>query len=166
MNDFTETFKIPISILVVVIRKNRDILLIKRVPYYIQEDFWQSVTGSVASIQEPLFDAAAREVQEELGIQDCRHTLIDLQKSITYDIYDTWRHRYAPGVFTNTEHWFLLPVDMAQTIQLNPAEHTDFVWLNGPDAIKKCYSPANQAAIAYAFTHGKDTLAHHFNSPY
>jgi dATP pyrophosphohydrolase len=45
-----------------------------------------------------------REVAEETGIT--QGELRDWQYHNVYEIYPTWRHRYAPGVTHNTEHVF------------------------------------------------------------
>ena len=59
------TLKIPISVLVVIYKSNRDVLLIERAD---RTGFWQSVTGSLDAIDEDLALAAAREVFEETGL--------------------------------------------------------------------------------------------------
>jgi dATP pyrophosphohydrolase len=146
-------WKIPESVLVVIFAANMDVLLIERAD---TRGFWQSVTGSKDSLDEPLALTAAREVQEETGIlvtEDSRpgavsrECLRDWQLSNVYEIYPMWRHRYAPGVTQNTEHVFGLMVPRDIRITLAPAEHVDYCWLSWREAADRCFSPSNAEAI-------------------
>ena len=67
--------------------------------------FWQSVTGS-QDAGETLAQTAIREVREETGLDASQFALIDWGIETRYEIYERWRHRYAPGVTHNTEHVF------------------------------------------------------------
>lgn len=142
--------KIPESVLVVVHTAALDVLLIERTDV---PGFWQSVTGSKDRLDEVLWDVAAREVAEETGIVvDTRDRaaaakLRDWRHAITYEIYDMWRHRYAPGVTTNTEHWFSLEVPAGIPITLSAREHTAYRWLPWREAAAQCASPSNGQAI-------------------
>lgn len=144
--------KIPISVLVVIYKSNGDVLLIERAD---KANFWQSVTGSVDSLDEDLRVAAAREVLEETGI-DVNSlpagSLQNMQHQIEYEIYPQWRHRYAPGVTRNAEHWFSLLVPDETQVQLAPREHVAYQWLPFLEASKKCFSPSNGAAILRWFS--------------
>ncbi|MBU3591810.1 dihydroneopterin triphosphate diphosphatase [Polynucleobacter sp. 78F-HAINBA] len=144
--------KIPISVLVVIYKSNGEVLLIERAD---KANFWQSVTGSVDSLDEDLRIAAAREVLEETGIDvDAlpAGSLQDMHHQIEYEIYPQWRHRYAPGVTRNTEHWFsLLVVDDTQ-VQLAPREHVAYQWLPFSEAARKCFSRSNGEAILQLFS--------------
>lgn len=144
--------KIPISVLVVIYKSNGEVLLIERAD---KVNFWQSVTGSVDSLDEDLWIAAAREVLEETGINIATlpvGSLQDMQHQIEYEIYPQWRYRYAPGVIINTEHWFSLLVPDDTPIQLAPREHVAYQWLDFVDAAKKCFSPSNGEAILKLFS--------------
>lgn len=144
--------KIPISVLVVIYKSNGEVLLIERAD---KAKFWQSVTGSVDAIDEDLKVAAAREVFEETGIDVAAlpmGSLQDMHHQIEYEIYPQWRHRYAPGVTRNTEHWFSLLVPDATQVQLAPREHVAYEWLPFADAASKCFSPSNGAAILQLFS--------------
>jgi len=144
--------KIPISVLVVIYKSNGEVLLIERAD---KANFWQSVTGSVDAIDEDLKVAAAREVFEETGIDVAAlpmGSLQDMHHQIEYEIYPQWRHRYAPGVTRNTEHWFSLLVPDATQVQLAPREHVAYEWLPFADAASKCFSPSNGAAILQLFS--------------
>jgi len=163
--------KIPESVLVVVHTAALDVLLIERTDV---PGFWQSVTGSKDRLDEALRDVAAREVAEETGIIVAVHTdhaeagrvdtidavgqqsrpyrvdpahLRDWRHAISYEIYDMWRHRYAPGVTTNTEHWFSLEVPTGIPITLSAREHTAYRWLPWREAAAQCASPSNGQAI-------------------
>ena len=139
--------KIPISVLVVIYKSNRDVLLIERAD---REGFWQSVTGSLDAPNENLDEAATREVFEETGIsvdQLPKGALQNMHHQIEYEIYPAWRFRYAEGITKNTEHWFALQVPEDTPIKLAPREHVAFQWLPFEEAAKKCFSPSNGEAI-------------------
>ena len=144
--------KIPISVLVVIYKSNRDILLIERAD---REGFWQSVTGSLDSPSEDLSLAATREVFEETGIavdQLPAGSLRNMHHHIEYEIYPEWRFRYAPGVTRNTEHWFSLEVPDGIQIQLAPREHVAYEWLPFEEAAWRCFSRSNSEAIMRLFS--------------
>ncbi|OWF66572.1 dihydroneopterin triphosphate diphosphatase [Polynucleobacter hirudinilacicola] len=148
--------KIPISVLVVIYKSNRDVLLIERAD---RPGFWQSVTGSLDALDEDLALAATREVFEETGIavdQLAAGSLRNLHHQIEYEIYPDWRFRYAPGVTRNIEHWFALKVPENIQIQLSPREHVAFLWLPFEEAAKKCFSRSNGDAILKFFSEKKE----------
>lgn len=147
--------KIPISVLVVIYKSNRDVLLIERAD---RAGFWQSVTGSLDAIDEDLALAAAREVFEETGIavdQLPKDALQNMHHQIDYEIYPEWRFRYPPGVTRNIEHWFALKVPDDVVVKLAPREHVAYEWLPYKDASKKCFSPSNGEAILKLFSADK-----------
>jgi dihydroneopterin triphosphate diphosphatase len=148
--------KIPISVLVVIYKSNRDVLLIERAD---RSNFWQSVTGSLDALNEDLALAATREVFEETGIaidQLPVGALRNMHHQIEYEIYPDWRFRYAPGVTKNTEHWFALQVSDNTPIKLSPREHVAYQWLPFAEAVKKCFSPSNGEAILKLFSENKE----------
>jgi len=148
--------KIPISVLVVIYKPNRDVLLIERAD---RNNFWQSVTGSLDALNEDLELAASREVFEETGIavdQLPEGALRNMRHQIEYEIYPNWRFRYAPGVTRNTEHWFALQVPDNTTIKLSPREHVAYEWLPFAEAAQKCFSPSNGEAILKFFSENKE----------
>ncbi|MBO9512958.1 MAG: dihydroneopterin triphosphate diphosphatase [Variovorax sp.] len=142
-------WKIPESVLVVIHTPALDVLLIRRAD---ADDFWQSVTGSKDTEDEPLALTAAREVAEETGI-DCGEgsalaaQLVDWGLENVYEIYPRWRSRYAPGVTHNTEHLFGLCVPERLAPTLDAREHTHWRWLPYRDAADACFSPSNAEAI-------------------
>jgi dihydroneopterin triphosphate diphosphatase len=73
--------------------------------------------------------------------------LKDWQLENVYDIYPRWQHRYAPGVWRNTEHLFGLCVPEGTPVALNPREHIALQWLPWRKAAERCYSPSNSEAI-------------------
>ena len=137
-------YKRPVSVLVVVHDPQGQVLLIERAE---QPGFWQSVTGSQDDGDASLRETARREVREETGIDAAAHELLDWQLSNVYEIYPTWRHRYAPGVTHNTEHVFSLSVPQALPVVLSPAEHRAWQWLDWREAADACFSPSNAEAI-------------------
>ena len=136
--------KIPESVLVVIHTPALEVLLIERVDH---PGFWQSVTGSRDSPDEPLLQTAAREVGEETGIVASPEDLRDWAVSNIYDIYPQWRHRYALGVTRNTEHVFGLCLLRQTAVTLNPREHTAWQWLPWLEAADQCFSASNAEAI-------------------
>jgi dATP pyrophosphohydrolase len=146
-------YKIPESVLVVIYTPALDALLIRRADGMGgAQDFWQSVTGSKDTQDEPWAVTAAREVMEETGI-DCSagslnaDALQDWHLENVYSIYPRWLHRYAPGITHNREHLFGLRVQAGCAVQLNPREHTDYQWLPHRMAAERCFSPSNAEAI-------------------
>ncbi|HEV7856593.1 MAG TPA: dihydroneopterin triphosphate diphosphatase [Herminiimonas sp.] len=155
-------YKIPESVLVVIHTSAMDVLLIERAD---KQGFWQSVTGSKDSADELLLETAIRELREETGIIVAGapasegaiaeknlplvslENLQDWQLSNVYEIYPVWRHRYAPGVTSNTEHVFGLLVPPNIPIVLAPREHVNFVWLPYREAADRCFSASNAEAI-------------------
>ncbi|WP_027794339.1 dihydroneopterin triphosphate diphosphatase [Paraburkholderia acidipaludis] len=141
--------KIPESVLVVIHTPQLDVLIIERAD---RPGFWQSVTGSKDRHDEPLAETAAREVAEETGIVVgsggvSAEALLDWRHEIEYEIYPVWRHRYAPGVTRNTEHWFSLEVPLGTPIRLSPREHLAYLWLPYQEAAARCFSSSNREAI-------------------
>jgi len=141
--------KIPESVLVVIHTPQLDVLIIERAD---RPGFWQSVTGSKDHLDEPFSETAAREVAEETGIvvgpggvPDA--ALVDWRHEIEYEIYPVWRHRYAPGITRNTEHWFSLEVPSGTPVMLAPREHVAYLWLPFEAAAAKCFSSSNREAI-------------------
>jgi dATP pyrophosphohydrolase len=145
----TKPPKIPESVLVVIHTVELDVLLIERADH---PGYWQSVTGSKDTPDEPPALTAQREVFEETGLvigspEVPLAGLCDWQLRNVYEIYPVWRHRYAPGVTHNTEFVFGLRVPRRVPVTLSPREHTDQVWLPWREAADRCFSPSNAEAI-------------------
>ena len=140
--------KIPVSVLVVIYTAGNEVLLLERADH---PGYWQSVTGSLDLIDEPLIEAAARELLEETGIdvdQLPEGALRSMDHSVEYEIYPQWRHRYPPGVVKNIEHWFQGGLPSRVPITLAEKEHIDFRWEPISVASSLCFSPSNQEAIS------------------
>jgi dATP pyrophosphohydrolase len=138
-------YKIPESVLVVIFTADLEVLLIRRT----DAGTWQSVTGSKDFVHEAWHETAKREVHEETGLQTDH---LDLQLSDwglenIYEIYPSWRSRYAPQVSRNTERVFGLALPSRMPVTLNPQEHTEFQWLPWRQAADECFSPSNAEAI-------------------
>jgi dATP pyrophosphohydrolase len=135
--------KIPVSVLVVIYTADGQVLLMERAD---APSFWQSVTGS-QDAGETLEQTAIREVREETGLDAGEFELTPWGIETRYEIYERWRHRYAPGVAHNTEHVFGLKLPAPQAVILAPREHLQFEWLPWKTAAERCFSPSNAAAI-------------------
>ncbi len=135
--------KRPESVLVVIHTAELAVLLLERADH---PGWWQSVTGSLEAGESPI-QAAIREVQEETGMNATRYALRDWQQINHYEIYPEFRYRYAPGVTHNTEHVFSLLLPAPLAITLAPREHLRYSWLSANEAVQRCFSPSNQAAI-------------------
>jgi dATP pyrophosphohydrolase len=138
------TYKIPRSVLVLVHTLEREVLLLERA---LRPGYWQSVTGSVDYEDEPLEEAARRELAEETGIDARRGRLERWNVVYTFEIYQQWRHRFAPGVLHNVEHVFALELPNRVPVRLARDEHLGFVWLPWREAAAKCFSWSNRDAI-------------------
>ena len=138
------TYKLPVSVLVVIHTLDQEVLLLERAR---RPDFWQSVTGSLDWPEEPLETAAAREVREETGIDPAGGRLARWNVANTFEIYLHWRHRFAPGVTHNTEHVFGLALPAPLPVTIAPEEHTAFAWMPWREAAQKCFSWSNRDAI-------------------
>ena len=137
-------YKLPISVLVLVHTADLEVLLLERA---LRPGLWQSVTGSVDEMHEPLGMAAAREVREETGIEPDAGRLTHWNVVYTFEIYPQWRHRFAPGVIHNVEHAFALEIPARAPVRLADKEHVAFAWLPWRDAAAKCFSWSNRDAL-------------------
>ncbi len=136
--------KIPESVLVVVHSEDLHVLLLERADH---PGYWQSVTGSRATLDEPLVQTCRREVLEETGIDADDFALCDWQQENRYEIYLHWRHRYAEGITHNLEHVFGLCLPRPRDVTLAPREHLRFEWLSWENAAERCFSWSNAQAI-------------------
>ncbi|MBS0908298.1 dihydroneopterin triphosphate diphosphatase [Tatumella sp. JGM118] len=137
-------YKHPVSVLVVIYAQDTGrVLMLQR-----RDDagFWQSVTGSLEPGESPA-QAARREVREETGLDiDAEgFPLVDCRQEITFEIFPHYRHRYAPGVTHNQEHWFLLPLPTGLPVTLT--EHLSCQWLPAEQAAVLTKSWSNREAI-------------------
>jgi dATP pyrophosphohydrolase len=137
------TFKIPVSVLVVIHTPDHQVLLLERADH---PGWWQSVTGS-QNPAETLNETAIREVREETGLDVHAYELTDWGYSNRYEIYDCYRHRYPPDITHNTEHVFGLQLPSPLPVVLAPREHLSFRWLPAEEAAARCFSPSNSDAI-------------------
>lgn len=137
-------YKNPKSVLVVVYCSySQRFLMLQR-----KDDptFWQSITGSMEQQEKPR-QTAVREIHEEIGINlhTSRCPLIDLKRHVTFAIFPQFKHRYAPNITHNLEHWFalILPNEAIPIL----TEHTDYQWLSTDFACQLTPSPNNADAI-------------------
>jgi dihydroneopterin triphosphate diphosphatase len=136
-------FKRPESVLVVVYTRSGRVLLLQRAD---DQDFWQSVTGSLTWEETSPRQAAEREVREETGLES-GSSLRDLDIVNRYPILPRWRPRYAPEVRENIEHAFALELPDEILITVNPGEHAGYGWFNFDEAVEKATSWTNREVI-------------------
>jgi dATP pyrophosphohydrolase len=136
--------KIPESVLVVIHTPDLQVLLLERADH---PGFWQSVTGSKDSADEPLALTCRREVLEETGIDTGNFVLQDWALTNRYEIFAHWRARYPAGVTHNTEHVFGLCVPEQVPVRVAPREHLGYAWLPWQAAAERCFSWTNVEAI-------------------
>lgn len=138
------SFKLPVSVLVVVHTRDLEVLLLERVRH---PGYWQSVTGALEQPEEPVEHAALRELWEETGLTPTQGRLRRWDVVNTFEIYEQWRGRYAPGVTHNTEHMFSFELPAPAAITLAPAEHVAYAWVPWRTAAERCFSWSNRDAI-------------------
>lgn len=136
--------KIPRSVLVVIHTTDLQVLMMERATW---PGFWQSVTGSLDREDEPLRQAAIREVREETGLDAEAHRLNDWELEWEFEIFERHRSRYAPGVTRNVEHVFSLEVPVPLCITMSPSEHLRYRWAPWRDAAALTISTTNRDAI-------------------
>ncbi|GGB31378.1 NUDIX pyrophosphatase [Oceanisphaera marina] len=134
-------FKHPESVLIL-IHTDDQVLLLQRLD---NDDFWQSVTGSLEP-GETRFQAAERELAEETGLRPGDGVqLVETGRRVRFEIYPRWRHRYRPGVTHNWEYEFYLRLSSPQRVQLT--EHQAQCWLPLAEARERASSWTNKLAI-------------------
>lgn len=138
------SFKIPESVLVVIHTPALKVLMMERLDW---PGWWQSVTGSREADDASLADTARREVHEETGLDVEPGALVDWGLINRYEIHGRWRPRYAADVTHNVEHTFGVEVAAPFAATLHPEEHGRYLWLNWRDALSRCYSGTNRAAL-------------------
>ena len=139
----TTSYKLPVSVLVVIYTADLEVLLLERAD---RPGFWQSVTGS-QDAGETLRETARREVFEETGFDTDSFDLVDWRRENRYEIYLRWRSRYAPGITHNTEHVFGLRVPGELPVTLAARQHLQFMWVPWRDAADRVFSWSNASAI-------------------
>ena len=137
-------FKIPRSVLVVIYTANLQVLMLERAGW---PGFWQSVTGSIDHVDEPLIATAAREVREETGIDAAQYPLTDWGIENRFEIFKKYRSRYADGVTHNQERVFGLELPAIAPVRLAPTEHLRYEWLPWKEAAERTPSWSNRDAI-------------------
>ena len=136
-------YKQPISILLIIHTPDLQVLLLERCDF---AGAWQSVTGSCEA-DEPLIVTAQRELLEETGLAVAIDEIVDWQQFVDFEIFERWRHRYAPGVTHNTEHVFSVQIPEPCPVTIAPREHTQYRWTNCAEAIDCVFSPSNADAL-------------------
>ncbi len=137
-----KNYKRPESVLVIIMAEDSGrVLMMQRKD---DPDFWQSVTGSL-ELHEKAYATAFREIKEETGFTPQKNQLQDLSRSVIFEIFPHFRHRYAPDVTHCKEHWFKMVLSKEQTPLLT--EHSDFRWMRPKEAADLTKSWSNSQAI-------------------
>ncbi|AXR05948.1 dihydroneopterin triphosphate diphosphatase [Salinimonas sediminis] len=136
-------YKRPESVLVVLYDQYHRVLLLQRED---DPDFWQSVTGTIETGEQPL-QTAYREVAEETGLHldTARQAIVDRRQTNQYKIRSRWLYRYPPGTLYNTEHVFTAQV--SSDIALTLTEHLAYEWVPKAAALARLWSPSNRTAV-------------------
>jgi dATP pyrophosphohydrolase len=137
------SYKIPVSVLVVIHSVELDVLLLERAD---RPGFWQSVTGSMHE-GEDLEQTARREVREETGIDAASYPLRDWRVQNRFEIFRSWSSRFAPGVTHNTERVFGLTLPACMPVVIEPREHLRYRWLPWREAADTVFSWTNADAL-------------------
>ena len=137
------SYKIPVSVLVVIHSVELDVLLLERAD---RPGFWQSVTGSMDE-GEDLEQTARREVREETGIDAASYPLLDWRVQNRFEIFRSWSSRFAPGVTHNTERVFGLTLPARLPVIIEPREHLRYRWLPWREAADTVFSWTNADAL-------------------
>jgi dihydroneopterin triphosphate diphosphatase len=137
-------YKRPESVLVVVHTRDGKVLLLRRADH---PEFWQSVTGSMEWDDASPLATAARELREETGIDVSPGQLHDWHITQRYVLFPQWRHKYAPGVSENTEHFFSLELPAEIAIRISPGEHCEYRWVAFAEAAEQVFSWTNRDAL-------------------
>ncbi len=139
-----QRYKRPESVLVVVYTRDGKVLLLRRADH---PEFWQSITGSMEWDDASPVATAARELREETGIDVLPERLHDWQITQRYQLFPQWRHKYAPGVSENTEHFFSLELPAETVIRVSPGEHSEYRWVAFDEAVAQVFSWTNRDAL-------------------
>ncbi|MFD0965490.1 dihydroneopterin triphosphate diphosphatase [Seminibacterium arietis] len=137
-------YKSPLSVLVLIYHQiSGKVLMLQRND---DQEFWQSVTGSLEEGETP-YQAAIREVKEETGLDILVENLplFNCNEAVVFEIFPQFRYKYAPNVTTVTEHWFLLAVPNLYEPKL--IEHQAYQWLSAKQAAELTKSWNNKLII-------------------
>ncbi len=109
--------------------------------------FSQSATAASPHEHAPLMQPAPPEAREETGLDAATYAIEDWAIEKSFEIFKSYRTRYAPGVTHNLEHVFGLLLPAVLPVQLDPAEHLRYEWLPWKDAAERTLSWTNRDAI-------------------
>lgn len=125
-----------VLVLVVRARPNPEVLLLKRVKS--DKGDWHPVTGNVEP-HEPIHAAAAREVEEETGLE-MRPEPLGL--TYTYEV----KEGRSKGRYHETCFWAKVPAGADDTVTLSD-EHTEHAWLPLDEAAKRLHFADQKRAL-------------------
>ena len=125
--------------MIIVVRRGSEFLVLHRAPQF--EAYWHLVAGGVEDGESPR-DAAARELQEEVGL-DATARLRDLERPFAYSLADepsAVRARFGTSQTDVRVDAFVAEVERAWEPALNE-EHDGYRWCSRDEAVALLYWP-------------------------
>jgi dATP pyrophosphohydrolase len=130
----------------VVVRRGCEFLVLHRSPQF--GAYWHLVAGGVEEGESPR-DAAARELQEEVGL-DATARLRDLERPFAYSLADeppAVRARFGAAQTDVPVDVFVAEVEAAWEPTLNE-EHDEYRWCSREDAVALLYWPEPREVVS------------------
>ena len=109
--------------------------------------FWQSVTGSLDRLDEPLAAAAAREVMRGDGHRRRARPPAAVERGLYLRDLSALAPPLRAGRSAERRALFGLELPARRTVCMAPQEHVAFAWLPWREAAAKCFSWSNRDAI-------------------
>ena len=135
--------RVPLQVLVYPVtfsKHESKVLLLKRNQK--RGGFWQGVTGAPFE-NEPLSDAAIRELREETGFEV--ESIIELGFSYTFPTPREYRHLYSDDVSEIVEHVFFVETDGSSPVL--STEHDEWRWCSFKEARQMLKWKENKTAL-------------------
>lgn len=103
---------------------------------------WQMPQGGVESSDKDVYATVARELKEELGVEEKQLKLVDrIEELIYYDLPEVYQKNSCKGYIGQKQYWFLYEfqggdddIDLAKATD---DEFCDYEWVNFDEVIKR-----------------------------